>query len=87
MKISLDAGLMMHAEARQLITAGAEIAGATVIVTETARDTVKLNYHRFAHPHTRRRGTAAPMGGVTKIGHRRSFLDVLTDRCKEFDQI
>ena len=43
-----DTGLMMHAEARQMITAAAEIAGATVIVAETTRSAAQLHYHRVA---------------------------------------
>ncbi len=48
MKIALDTQLLMRTNARRLIFGAAELAGADVLVPETAAFFAKLHYHRVA---------------------------------------
>ena len=55
MKIALDTQLVMRTQARRLITGAAEVAGAAVIVPETAAFFAKLHYHKVARRYVAKR--------------------------------
>ena len=55
MKIALDTQLVMRTQARRLITGAAEVAGAAVIIPETAAFFAKLHYHKVARRYVAKR--------------------------------
>ena len=55
MKLALDTQLVLRTQARRILTGAAEVAGASVIIPETAAFFAKLHYHHVARPYVAKR--------------------------------